>query len=118
MQDLLPALQPLRARFVELSLSRSIELSRLRSRILLGQEPLVAMREIGEVVHKISGVAATLGFPAWGQLAAEIDLIINRLRKQEISLEVAFRSAEPMLDALIRAMSAISNQTVNRSAGS
>ena len=71
----------------------------------LGQEPSDAMREIGEIVHKISGVAATLGLSSWGQLAAELDAITNALHKQEMSLEDAWWHAEPILDALICAMS-------------
>ncbi|SEO33599.1 Hpt domain-containing protein [Pseudorhodobacter antarcticus] len=104
MQEVLPALQPLRARFIEMSAYRSAELSNLKRRINLEGDPNAAMCEIGDIVHKISGVAATLGFPEWGLLAAELDGITNALQKQEISADEAWRRAEPSLDQLIYSM--------------
>lgn len=104
MQNVLPALQPLRDRFIVMSKLRAAELSALRNRMRQGQQPGAAICEIGEIVHKISGVAATLGFPQWGQLAAELDSTINLARKRQISMNDAWDISEPKLDTLIDLM--------------
>ena len=104
MADISPALYPLRNRFIEMSVQRSSELAQLRQRVQLRHDPEAALGEIGEIVHKISGVAATLGFADWGRLAAELDRTIHSFRTRQTSLDDAWQLAEPSLGTLIDAM--------------
>lgn len=104
MADISPALYPLRNRFIEMSVQRSVELSELQQRVQKRLDPEAALGEIGEIVHKISGVAATLGFAEWGRLAAELDRTIHSFRTRQTSLDEAWRLAEPSLSTLIEAM--------------
>ena len=104
MADISPALYPLRNRFIEMSVQRSVELSELQQRVQKRLDPEAALGEIGEIVHKISGVAATLGFAEWGRLAAELDRTIHSFRTRQTSLDEAWRLAEPSLSTLIEVM--------------
>ena len=87
-----------------MSVLRSAELAELRQRVQLRRDPEAALGEIGDIVHKISGVAATLGFAEWGRLAAELDRIIHGFRLRQSSLDETWRLAEPSLGTLIDSM--------------
>lgn len=95
------ALLPLRMRFIEMNVARSAELSILRNRLKRDQDPEPSLLEIGDLVHKIAGVAATLGFAEMGRLALELDKLTTCLRLGELRVGQVWSEAEPVLDALI-----------------
>lgn len=101
-----PALLPVRARFVELLLPRVMELERLRCRVNAGQDAVASVLAIGALVHKIGGVAGTLGFSRVGNLALQVDARISEGRKLQEPLALVWDGAEPVLEALMDAMEA------------
>lgn len=100
------ALLPLRARFIALNAERAAELSILRNRLKRDQASEASLLEIGDIVHKIAGVAATLGFAELGKLSLQLDRITMALRAEEVALAPAWLQAEPLLDQLIDLISA------------
>lgn len=104
MTGLSPALLPLRARFIDMNLSRADELLHLRQRIAAGQDAIRALLAIGDIAHKICGVAGTLGFERIGQLSFDLDQSIIALRNRQTDFVSAWRKSQPVLDALIAAL--------------
>ena len=63
MGEISPSLVPLRDRFIALNVARARDLVELADRIDRGQDAEASLLAIGEIVHKVAGVALTLGFP-------------------------------------------------------
>lgn len=106
MADISPSLMPLRERFMALNAARARELTELRLRIETGQDAEASLLAIGDIVHKIAGVALTLGFPALGLRSMELDRLIIAFRKKEVSLALAWRQGAPILDAVMAELAA------------
>lgn len=106
MTGLSPALLPLRARFVGLNPARVDELLGLRAQAAGGPDATRALLAIGEIAHKICGVAATLGFGRIGALAFDLDQAVIALRDRQSDAAAAWRNSQPLLDALIAALRA------------
>jgi hypothetical protein len=101
MGEISPSLVPLRDRFIALNVARARDLVELADRIDMGQDAEASLLAIGEIVHKVAGVALTLGFPELGLRAAELDKIIIAFRGKEIALAAAWSQASPLMDALL-----------------
>ena len=101
MCDISPSLVPLRDRFVALNAVRARDLIVLADSIDRGQDAEASLLAIGEIVHKIAGVALTLGFPELGLRAAELDRIIIAFRGKSIALASAWSQGSPLLDTLL-----------------
>ncbi|WP_192931160.1 Hpt domain-containing protein [Gemmobacter serpentinus] len=106
MADISPSLAPLRDRFIALNATRAKDLIELRNRIEQGRDPEASFLAMGEIVHKIAGVALTLGFPALGLRAMELDRVTIAFRKKEVGLALAWRQGAPILDAVLVELSA------------
>lgn len=68
----------IRARFIEELRVRRTRLIALRARLADETQADTALKEIGQISHKIAGTAKTLGFPALGTIAAAIDDAIDQ----------------------------------------
>lgn len=99
------ALLPVRSRFLALIVPRVLEFEAFRRQINEGGEATAALAGIGALAHKISGVAATLGFHQVGQLAAQVDRRI--VGGRGAPLPPVWREVEPQLEALMDAMEAL-----------
>ncbi|WP_372838362.1 Hpt domain-containing protein [Phaeovulum sp.] len=66
-----------------------------------------ALQEISNLAHKITGVAATFGFPKIGALAADVEHKIGEGRASGISAQESWRDTSPILEKLLDEMEAI-----------
>lgn len=72
-------LSRIRARFIAGMHEQSTRLETLKLRLHDAPDDDDALREVGQIAHKIAGTAATLGFQDLGALASQIDDSIHRL---------------------------------------
>jgi HPt (histidine-containing phosphotransfer) domain-containing protein len=68
----------IRARFIDELRVRRARIIDLRTDLGTTSQTHDALKEIGQISHKIAGTAKTLGFPALGALAGEIDDAIDQ----------------------------------------
>ncbi len=78
-----------RVRFVAELRVRRARLIELRSQLIDLPLCVEALKEIGQISHKIAGTAATLGFPVLGHSAAAIDGAINQNKVWPIARDPA-----------------------------
>ncbi|NEX48523.1 Hpt domain-containing protein [Pseudotabrizicola algicola] len=64
--------------FLDLTASRQIEIEIERGNLEAGTDPKHAAREIGKIVHKIAGTAASLGFPGLGAQAQTVESLCHQ----------------------------------------
>lgn len=95
------ALAPVRARFCALIVQRLMVLESFRVDFNCGRYPHKALVGIIEIVHKIAGVAETLGFPAAGQLAATLEQSASDGFQRQAPAKEIWRVVEPQLIALM-----------------
>lgn len=101
MTELSASLMPLRAKFIASILPRLAELETLRRQVAADAAGMQALTEIGHVAHRISGVAATLGFARAGELASEVDRQATAVRSGQELFAWAWPRTEPVLEALM-----------------
>lgn len=66
-----------------------------------------ALASIQKIAHKLSGLAGSVGFPALGARAAEIDITVSNLRKRSASqreVDALDGSVEQLLDLIEAAL--------------
>lgn len=106
-EDLSHMLGPARVMFQEQLVERIMALEAYRRLAGLSQQPLIEMKKIADIAHKIAGVGATLGFSAAGGLAARLDRAISdnpaRCAEPWYMAEVV----DPILEALLDEMEAL-----------
>ena len=107
--DIAPALYPIRDRFRSQIVERVIALEGLRINVENGKDPHAAMADIIAIVHKISGVAATLGFLNAGHLAAHLEQHYNEGINARATFVVLWPQVEPMLIALMDELEVIAD---------
>lgn len=100
------ALVPMRTKFVGQMLSRLGQLEALRCAVNDGREPLPSMAEIGQIAHRMSGVAETLGFARIGRLSMEVDMQVAAALSTQGQVSQSWRSVEPLLEDLLDEMEA------------
>lgn len=64
-------------------------------------QPVQALGKIADLAHKIAGVAATLGYPYAGQLAAEIEQAVRDGDVAARSTHQTWNCIQPNLEALM-----------------
>lgn len=100
-------LAPARARFRALTVDRILELEAYRQLATQEATADAGLTAIRDLTHKIRGVAATLGFPEAGDLAALVEQkIIDSFAAKLPPTDAIQLIAEP-LEALLSAMEAI-----------
>lgn len=72
-----PGLAAIQARFLELICDRVLVFETLKKGLEANRKPALALTGIAELAHKIAGVAATLGFPHAGELAADVERAVR-----------------------------------------
>jgi HPt (histidine-containing phosphotransfer) domain-containing protein len=97
-------LAAVRARFRDLIVQRVLEFERLKKLIEAAPGNAPALREVAALAHKISGVAATLGFAQAGDLAAALDTAIMRRQAAGVAAAAIWQDAAPMLETLLDAL--------------
>lgn len=90
-----------RQRFRDLIVDRVLALESLRKNINTAPDPLQMMRGVSALAHKISGVAATLGFQHTGDLAAELERRLGSSTLHGLPVSETWLAAEPVLDELL-----------------
>lgn len=71
--------QAILPQFLDMTASRQIEIEIERGNLEIGRDPLNAAREIGKIVHKIAGTAASFGFMALGRQAQTVESVCAQL---------------------------------------
>lgn len=94
--ELQQTLVRLRAKFAETLYLYGAEIDRLSPGLARAGEADKAARRISEIVHKIRGVARTLGYDELGELAGRIEDLIDR---PPLRLHLALA---PLIAALLR----------------
>jgi len=100
-------LEPARAMFRGLIVERIMALEAYRKLVQHGESPQDELARIAGIAHKISGVAATLGFFRTGQLAATLDRAITENTEKCAEPGYFHREINPMLEALLVEMEAL-----------
>lgn len=95
------ALAPARKRFVDLIVQRILAFESFRQAVERGDNAQTALIEIANLAHKISGTAATLGFPKAGKLAGALEVAIHSGRAQRHEPAAILASVEAHLDGLL-----------------
>ena len=105
--DMTAALKPARAVFLGLVIERIMAFEAFRKLVEHGENPRAEMTKIADIAHKISGVAATLGFMRTGQLAAALDRAITENPTKSADPEHFRHVVNPLLEALLVEMEAL-----------
>lgn len=94
-------LKVIQVKFLETLEDRVVELRHLKKEIIGHGNVAASLKAIGDLVHKISGVAATLGFPVAGTLAAVVESNIYESRLSGVTEAEAWRRASPNFERLL-----------------
>lgn len=75
----------------------------------LGQAPgtKAVMQRIVDEAHKISGVAATLGFVELGEAAAQGEILLRRALDGSVAPAAGWNAAKPFIDEMLDRLEAI-----------
>lgn len=75
----------------------------------LGQAPgtRAVMQRIVDEAHKISGVAATLGFVELGEAAAQSEILLRRVLDGGVAPAVGWAAAAPFIEEMLNRLEAI-----------
>ncbi|WP_372840519.1 hypothetical protein [Phaeovulum sp.] len=95
------------ARFRELLVPRILAFESLRQAIEKGSGGAAALRDVAEISHKISGVAAPLGYPGIGSNAGTLETTIQHALAAGEPVADIWRKASPMLETLLEGMESI-----------
>lgn len=66
-----------------------------------------ALIGISALSHKISGVSETIGFPRVGEIASDLELLIEHGRATNSSPAAIWTKAEPVLEGLMESLEAL-----------
>lgn len=102
-----PALAAVQARFRDRIVERVLEFEGLMQDVEAGRSPALALVSIADLAHKIVGVAATLGYPRAGDLAAEVEQRIRQGSFAGAAPQVTWRAVQPGLEALLDELEAM-----------
>lgn len=94
----------LRSKFRSSLIERILSFEELKRELQLDCNSAVALQAISALSHKITGVAATLGFPAVGALASEMERRISDGLARGISVHEAWCDTLPVLEELLDEM--------------
>lgn len=100
-KDISPALVGIRKRFCDMAVDRILAFESMKMAIEANRQPEHALDEIANLAHKITGVAATLGYPQAGQLAAEVEQTVRAGTSSGTSAHQTWTNVEPILEALL-----------------
>jgi HPt (histidine-containing phosphotransfer) domain-containing protein len=100
-KDIAPSLVNIRKRFCEMAVDRILAFESMKMAIAANRQPEQALAEIANLAHKITGVAATLGYPQTGQLAADVELTVRAGVSSRAPSHQTWISVEPILEALL-----------------
>jgi len=101
--------QALLPQFLDMTASRQIEIDIERGNLEAGDNPLSATREIGRIAHKISGTAASFGFPDLGRQSQIIEEICDHIcgLSGAVLSETVTRRLFPALDTLSQELDSV-----------
>lgn len=96
------SVQNLRERFIDRAYHQAQELDHLLGQLEADPSDQAARASVTSIVHKISGVAKTLGFERLGILAheAECDLIAQGNQTTADTTVIAFEKVEVLIEEL------------------
>lgn len=106
-QGISATLEPARQMFRDLVIERVMAFEALRKLAAESDHPQREMAKIADIAHKISGVAATLGFFKVGELASVLDRSIPANPTKPADPGYFRRKVEPLLEALLVEMEAL-----------
>lgn len=98
---------PARNRFIDLIIERVTSIEALRVDTNRGGDPHAALLGIFAEVHKIAGVAASVGFSDIGAQAAALEQDFQSGIKNKFPLDVIWRNIDPRLVELMDALEAL-----------
>jgi len=97
----------LRSKFLATVVERILMFEEMIHNLEVDQDSAVALQNISNLSHKITGVAATFGFPKIGALAAEVEHKIVEDRAGAISTRDSWRDTSPILEKLLDEMESL-----------
>ncbi|WP_212525568.1 Hpt domain-containing protein [Actibacterium sp. MT2.3-13A] len=83
-----------------------IRIEQCQRDVAADRAPGKAMREIGALAHKISGVAETVGHPNIGALAGTVDILIAQGQHNGLSEKAILKRINPTLERMLDALEA------------
>ncbi|WP_417808343.1 Hpt domain-containing protein [Thioclava sp.] len=110
-QSIASVIARIRGEFVATLMERSLVLESLKKEATSTQHPDRAISEMGEMAHKIAGVAETLGFPQLGRISLQLDGIIGSARSTKQAASQTWRIAEDVVEDLLDEMEALLDQS-------
>lgn len=109
------ALADVRAKFVDRFFDRIVELESVAETLRTGPAKIESLERVRDIVHKIAGVAPTVGLDGIGRCAADIDLTLSRhLGKSDP--QRLWGAIEPSLETLMNDMENELDKTLEQGA--
>ena len=96
-----PTLVGVQTRFREMIVDRILVFEAMKRAIETNHQPAQALDKIGDLAHKIAGVAATLGYPYAGQLAAGVEQAVRDGDAARKPTQETWGHLQPNLEALL-----------------
>jgi HPt (histidine-containing phosphotransfer) domain-containing protein len=100
----------IRSSFIASLIERSLILESLKAEVNSSQHPERALFAIGEIAHKMAGVAETLGLQRLGALSVKLDNLIGVARSSEQYSSKTWNSVEDVVEDLLDEMEALLDQ--------
>lgn len=94
-------LVPVQTRFREMIVDRILMFEAMKCAIEANDQPAQALDKIGDLAHKIAGVAATLGYPYAGQLATGVEQAVRDGDAAGRPTQETWGRLQPSLEALL-----------------
>jgi len=101
----------IRKDFIARLIERSLMLESLKAEVASSQQPERAISAIGEMAHKMAGVAATLGLQRLGKLSMRLDDLIGSARSSGQAASQTWLIAEGAVEDLLDEMEALLDQS-------
>lgn len=100
-EQIAPSMIGVQTRFRALIVDRVLVFEALKKDIEANRHPAQALGKIADLAHKIAGVAATLGYPHAGELAADVELAVRNGDAAATLSHRTWRGVQPVLEALL-----------------
>jgi HPt (histidine-containing phosphotransfer) domain-containing protein len=92
------AIEETRLRFIDTVCERLPEVEALHIEIMRNPADVEAQKKLSFIVHRLSGIAATVGYPELGSTAAEIEGILARFDQSADVKDILTGQVETLLD--------------------
>ncbi len=95
------ALAPVRARFVEAIEGHILSFEAMRQEARRGNEVHTSLTEIGQLAHRIAGIAGSVGYAGIGEKASAVERRVIDCQNEGLADQDCLASVEEVLEPLL-----------------